>query len=86
MKFLLGLAIGFTAAILFAPARGDETREKLMSRARDLAEAPREKLHDAAEEFADTAKEKAGEYGGKVGHDAAEKAAAAVIGKLERTA
>lgn len=86
MKFLLGLAVGFAAALLFAPARGEDTREKLIRGAQDLTDASQQKLHETAEKVSSVVQEKAGEIGGKKGREAAEKVAARVTGKVERTA
>ena len=47
--FLLGLAIGAGAALLFAPRTGDETREMLRSRARDMRDSARQMVDDMSE-------------------------------------
>jgi gas vesicle protein len=70
MKFLLGLGVGIALGLLYAPARGEETREQLLAAARDLSDLPRR----TANEVAAKAREKAGELGAKVGRQAAEAA------------
>jgi len=71
MKFLLGLTVGTVLAMLFAPARGEETREKLGYKVREMAQGSEQKLQ-----------EKAGELGAKVGREAAQAAVATVTNKL----
>lgn len=71
MKFIWGLAAGTALAMLFAPARGEETRRDLANRVRETAESQKEKL-----------REKAGEIGARVGRQAAESAVAAVTNKV----
>ncbi|PBQ30465.1 hypothetical protein CNR22_01345 [Sphingobacteriaceae bacterium] len=44
--FLLGAGIGAIAGILLAPAKGTETREKLLSGAQDLASDLKEKFDE----------------------------------------
>jgi gas vesicle protein len=41
--FLIGLGAGAVLALLFAPRRGDETREQLRSKANDLMDSAKEK-------------------------------------------
>ena len=53
---LLGLAIGAGAALLFAPASGEETRERL----RGEADRARRTVKDAASAFGDQVTEKVG--------------------------
>jgi gas vesicle protein len=74
VKFILGFAIGVALGLISAPARGEQTRQKLAQKIRDLRGMPARK----AEEFAETAKEKAGEVGGRIGRQAAEAAVEAV--------
>lgn len=81
MKFLLGLAVGFTGALLFAPASGAETRRRLMGEAHEFARESREQVEEAAEKVTGAAREKAGEIGGALGREAAESAVDAVLGK-----
>ncbi len=71
MKFLLGFAIGFGLAVLFAPASGEETRRQLAEKARQFSEKK-------AEEAAEVAEKRAGEIGATVGRRAAESAVQAV--------
>jgi len=74
MKFLLGFAIGFAGAVLFAPAPGQETRRRLLQRARDWQRVPERK----AEEIAEAAEKRGGDIGASVGRRAAESAVEAV--------
>jgi len=67
MKFLFGLALGVTMGMLFAPASGEETRQNLADKARDVAENQEQKL-----------RQKAGDMGARVGREAAEAAVNAV--------
>ena len=57
MKFVLGLLSGVALGLIFAPASGEETRERLMNEANELAEMPRRK----AQEAVDSGREKVGE-------------------------
>ena len=70
MKFILGLGLGIGLGMIFAPARGEETRERLRREARDLAEAPRRKM----EETIADARKAAGDKGAEMGRKAAERA------------
>jgi gas vesicle protein len=56
--FLLGVAVGATAAILYAPASGAETRKQLVDKAGEL----REKASDISHQVT----ERAGEWRDKV--------------------
>ncbi|MGE0813946.1 MAG: YtxH domain-containing protein [Vicinamibacterales bacterium] len=53
LAFLLGAVTGAAAALLFAPATGEETREYLGRKARDS----RERARDTAREVADQGRE-----------------------------
>ena len=87
MKFFFGFAIGLAGALLFAPARGEETRNRLFERGRELASDPQAKLNETVQRVSETAREKAGEIGSVVGRQTAEAIANSVIGKPEgRTA
>jgi len=57
-----------------APAPGDETRERLEHRVRDLAQTPRRKMEKKVDEVAGAVEQKAGDIGSKVGRQAAEAA------------
>jgi len=87
MKFLLGFAIGFGGALLLAPARGEETRQRLMEKAQRVANTSKSKMDETVQQFSDAAREKAGEIGSEVGRRAAEAVVASMTGKPEsRTA
>src|SRR5690349_20345315 len=77
-KFILGFGVGVVLGMLFAPAKGTETRARLRGAAQDLAELPRRK----AVEVADISKEKAGQLGERIGRQAAEAAVDAVEKKV----
>ena len=70
MNFVFGFGIGVALGLLYAPARGEETRRKLLEKARELPELPQQK----AREIAATAKTKAGDRGAQIGLQAAEAA------------
>jgi gas vesicle protein len=74
MKFLLGFAIGFVGAILFAPAPGQETRRRILEKARDWQRVPEQK----AEEIAEAAEQKPADIGAEIGRRTAESAVEAV--------
>lgn len=60
---LLGVAIGGTLGILFAPAKGSDTRKKIAGKTEDLNEALQEKfksLLDEVKKEVTVAREKAG--------------------------
>lgn len=65
--FVAGVAIGATVALLYAPQSGEETREKLASKAREgkdmLADRSRSVL-DRGREFYDRGREIADEAAG----------------------
>lgn len=69
-KFLLGLAIGVASGILFAPAEGEQTRERLAAKLQDWKELPRKK----AVQFANANKEKAGQAAAEIARKATESA------------
>lgn len=52
--FLIGLALGAGAALLFAPRSGEETRRDLRRRARRARRAAQQAVSDAAESVSDT--------------------------------
>lgn len=49
LGFAAGAAVGAIAGILFAPAKGSETRQKLLDSAGELADALKEKAGDSME-------------------------------------
>ena len=78
MKFLVGLGIGIGLGLLFAPARGEETRDLLSEKLDELAEAPQRK----AAEMADTARRKAGDMGARLRRRPAESLVQTVTGSV----
>ena len=50
LAFVLGAVAGAAAALLFAPATGDETREYLGRRARESRDKARDAARDATEQ------------------------------------
>lgn len=80
MKFLFGLAIGVVVGLLYAPAPGEETRERLYEKAGDYARVPQEKLADLAQDK----KEKVARMGERLGREAAESAVDSVSDKLRQ--
>jgi gas vesicle protein len=63
MKFFLGLFAGMALGLVFAPARGEETRRRIV-------ETAEEAKHRAIE----TGRKKAGEYGREIGERVFDKA------------
>lgn len=78
MRFLLGFGIGVVLGIVFAPAPGEETRDRLLDKARELVHLPERKIQEKAQEIAEVSKDRAGEIGSRVGRQAAEAAVQAV--------
>ncbi len=78
MKFILGLTVGVALGLIFAPERGEVTRQRLRKEAEELAEVPRRK----AEELADVGEQKAGEIGARVGREAAQSAVQSIREKV----
>lgn len=76
MKFLLGFGVGWVIGVLLAPATGAESRQKLASTARGLANLSQTKTDQVVE----SAKQKAGELGGKIGQQTAEAAVEGITG------
>jgi gas vesicle protein len=73
-RFLAGFAVGIGLGIIFAPARGSQTRAQLREKAEEVADLPRKK----AAQMANIGKEKAGELGARIGRQSAEAAAEAI--------
>lgn len=46
---LLGTAIGAALGVLFAPAKGSETRKKITAKGEDLTDSMKEKFNDFVE-------------------------------------
>jgi gas vesicle protein len=62
---LLGAAVGGALGILFAPAKGSDTRKKLAGKSDDLTDAMKEKFNDFLEEIkkqSETVKDKSHEF------------------------
>ena len=78
MKFILGLTIGVALGLIYAPARGEETRERLKQKAEELADVPRQKIG----EMADVSEQKAGEIGARIGREVAQSSVQAVREKV----
>ena len=78
MRFLFGIAVGLIIGLLYAPASGEETRERLYERAGEYARGPERKLADVAQEK----KEKVAQMGERLGRQAAESAVDSVSEKL----
>jgi gas vesicle protein len=73
-RFLIGFGVGIALGMIFAPAKGSETRDRLRDKAQELADLPRKK----AVQMADVSKEKAGELGEGIGRQTPEAAVEAV--------
>ncbi len=56
MKFLLGVLVGTAVGMLFAPARGEETRRRI---AQELDQRGREKAREWGAKLGETAFDKA---------------------------
>jgi len=52
--FLLGLALGAGAALLLAPRSGEEIRERIGARARDLRDSAKQMVDDVSETIQDS--------------------------------
>ena len=79
MKYLLsGFATGVALGLLFAPAKGAETRSRLVNKLRDLRDLPKRMLDQKITEAAQQAEKKAGDIGSKVGREAARAAVRSV--------
>ena len=74
MKFIIGLAIGIATGLLVAPRRGEETREQLLEKGRELAERPQRALRDKVRDIGQQTERKAGDLGSELGRNAAQSA------------
>ncbi len=68
-RFLFGLGLGITAGLLFAPARGEETRRDLRERLDESVNVGKRKFNEVLEEGSG----KAGEIGHRAGKQAFDK-------------
>ncbi len=82
MKFILGIAVGFFVGLLIAPRSGEETRELLMDRAGEIAEAPQRRVEERIREIARASEEKAGEIGSEVGKNTAQAAVRTIADEM----
>ena len=82
MKFLMGFAIGLGLAVVFAPARGSETRAQLKNRARELIRYPEQRMEEKIAKAAEQAEQKAGDIGSRIGRDVAQATVKAVSSEM----
>ncbi len=73
--FVLGAALGAVMGILFAPAKGTETRRRILAKGEDLTDDIKEKLDlflESVKNEVQTVKDRAGEFmdNGKQHHNA----------------
>lgn len=66
--FLLGLAIGAGAALLFAPASGAETRQRLQDEARRAGRKMKEMTDEFGEKVADSVEKTRFQFDEQLGH------------------
>ncbi len=81
LKFLAGVGIGYGIGLLIAPARGEETRQKLAEQAERVAELPKQKTVEKLEE----SKVTIGAAGEKIGRQVAEAAVDTLKERLAST-
>ena len=81
LKFLAGVGIGYGIGLLIAPARGEQTRQKLAEQAGRVAELPRQKTVEKLEE----SKATIGAAGEKIGRQVAEAAVDTLKERLAST-
>ena len=85
MKFLFGITVGLIVGFLYAPAPGEETRERLYHKLGEYSQAPQRKVADVVEQN----REKVADMGARLGREAVESAVDSVTEKLrndEKTA
>ncbi len=82
MRFLLGFGVGVVLGLIFAPAGGEETRQRLANKAREWTHAPEQKMQAKLEEVAERSQQKAGEVGSEIGRKVAENAVRAVTNQV----
>lgn len=79
MRFILGLSIGVVVGLLYAPARGEQTRRKLWERIEDAGMSPRQ----AALRMTDEAEKKAGDLGERIGRRVGEATVEAIREEID---
>lgn len=73
LKFLSGLSLGYGIGLLLAPAKGEDTRRKLLEQAQDLAHAPERKVNEVLNAVPDKAAELASDAARKSAQEAVDK-------------
>lgn len=79
MRFILGLSMGVVVGLLYAPARGEQTRRKLWERIEDAGMSPRQ----AALRMTDEAEKKAGDLGERIGRRVGEATVEAIREEID---